>query len=114
MSHVVHTVPWYAEKTLVRGYDVGGKTGTAQIWDPKLNHGRGGWKANRYNHTFVGYIGRGTPELVIAVTIHEAKPLSIAQGNLPLAVESYELFRRLATDAMTMLDLPKPAARDDR
>ena len=75
MSHVVHTVPWYAEKTLVRGYDVGGKTGTAQIWDPKLNHGRGGWKANRYNHTFVGYIGRGTPELVIAVTIHEAKPL---------------------------------------
>jgi cell division protein FtsI/penicillin-binding protein 2 len=114
MSHVVHTVPWYAEKTLVRGYDVGGKTGTAQIWDPKLNHGRGGWKANRYNHTFVGYIGRGTPELVIAVTIHEAKPLSIAQGDLPLAVESYELFRRLATDAMTMLDLPKPAARDDR
>ena len=114
MSHVVHTVPWYAEKTLVRGYDVGGKTGTAQIWDPKLNHGRGGWKANRYNHTFVGYIGRGTPELVIAVTIHEAKPLSIAQGNLPLAVESYELFRRLATDAMTMLDLPRPAARDDR
>ena len=80
----------------------------------RLNHGRGGWKANRYNNTFVGYIGRGTPELVIAVTIHEAKPLSIAQGNLPLAVESYELFRRLATDAMTMLDLPKPAARDDR
>jgi cell division protein FtsI/penicillin-binding protein 2 len=114
MSHVVHTVPWYAEKTLVRGYDVGGKTGTAQIWDPKLNHGRGGWKANRYNNTFVGYIGRGTPELVVAVTIHEAKPLSIAQGNLPLAVESYELFRRLATDAMTMLDLPKPAAGADR
>jgi cell division protein FtsI/penicillin-binding protein 2 len=114
MSHVVHTVPWYAEKTLVRGYDIGGKTGTAQIWDPKLNHGRGGWKANRYNHTFVGYIGRGGPELVIAVTIHEPKPLVISQGNLPLAVESYELFRRIATDAMTMLDLPKPAVQGDR
>ena len=44
------------------------------------------------------------------MTIHEAKPLHIAQGNLPLAVESYELFRRLATDAMTTLDLPKPVA----
>jgi cell division protein FtsI/penicillin-binding protein 2 len=114
MSHVVHTVPWYAEKTLVKGYDIGGKTGTAQIWDPKLNHGRGGWKPNRFNHTFVGYIGRGGPELVIAVTIHEPRPLVISQGNLPLAVESYELFRRIATDAMTMLDLPKPAAQDDR
>jgi cell division protein FtsI/penicillin-binding protein 2 len=114
MGYVVHTVPWYADKTLVRGYDIGGKTGTAQIWDPKLNHGRGGWKPNRYNHTFVGYIGRGRPELVIAVTIHEPKPLVISQGNLPLAVESYELFRRIATDAMTMLDLPKPAAQGDR
>ncbi len=114
MGYVVHRVPWYADKTLVHGYEVGGKTGTAQIWDPKLRHGRGNWKPNRYNHTFVGYIGRNSPELVIAVTIHEAKPLHIAQGDLPLAVESYELFRRLATDAMTMLDLPEPAAQADR
>jgi cell division protein FtsI/penicillin-binding protein 2 len=111
MSHVVHTVPWYAEKTLVRGYDIGGKTGTAQIWDPKARHGRGGWKPDKYNYSFVGYIGRGAPELIIAVTIHEAKPLSIAQGDLPLAVESYELFRRIATDAMTTLDLSRPVAQ---
>ena len=64
-------------------------------------------KANRFNHTFVGFIGR-TPELVIAVTIREAKPLHISQGNLPLAVESYELFRRIAADFMNTLDLPKP------
>jgi cell division protein FtsI/penicillin-binding protein 2 len=108
MSHVVHTVPWYAQGTLVKGYSIGGKTGTAEIWDPKLNHGLGAWKPNRFNNTFVGYIGRGTPELVIAVTIREATPLHISQGNLPLAVESYELFRRIATDSMTMLDLPKP------
>jgi cell division protein FtsI/penicillin-binding protein 2 len=114
MSHVVHTVPWYAEKTLVRGYDIGGKTGTAQIWDPNANKGRGAWKANRYNYSFVGYIGRGTPELVVAVTIHEAKPLAISQGNLPLAVESYELFRRIATDAMTTLDLATPSTPSGR
>jgi cell division protein FtsI/penicillin-binding protein 2 len=114
MRHVVHTVPWYRDKTLVRGYDIGGKTGTAQIWDPTLNHGRGGWKPNRYNHSFVGFIGRGGPELIIAVTIHEPRPLRISQGNLPLAVESYELFRRIATDAMTTLDLPTSNGGGDR
>ncbi len=104
MSHVVHTVPWYRDKTLVPGYVVGGKTGTAQIWDPKLNDGLGAWKST-YNYSFVGYIGRDEPEVVVAVTIREAKPIRIAQGNLPLPVESYELFRRIATDAMTLLDL---------
>jgi cell division protein FtsI/penicillin-binding protein 2 len=114
MKYVVHTVPWYKAKTLVKGFEVGGKTGTAQIWDTKLNHGRGGWKPNRYNHSFIGFIGRGRPELIVAVTIHEPKPLFIAQGNLPLAVESYELFRRIATDAMTTLDLPKPIPQNER
>ncbi len=105
MSYVVHTVPWYAAKTLVKGYVIGGKTGTAEIWDPRLNHGRGGWKTNRFNNTFVGYIGRNAPDLVIAVEIHQGTPLVIRQGDLPLAVESYELFRRIATDSMKTLDL---------
>jgi len=108
MSYVVHRVPWYKAKTLVPHYVVGGKTGTAQIWDAAANHGRGAWKPV-YNHTFVGYIGRDRPQLVIAVTIREAQPLHISQGNLPLAVESYELFRRIATDAMRTLDLPTPS-----
>jgi cell division protein FtsI/penicillin-binding protein 2 len=106
LGYVVHTVPWYRAKTLVPHYVVGGKTGTAQIWDATANHGRGAWKPI-YNHTFVGYIGRDRPQLIISVTIREAKPLHISQGNLPLAVESYELFRRIATDAMGTLDLPR-------
>jgi cell division protein FtsI/penicillin-binding protein 2 len=105
MSYVVRRVPWYRTKTLVPNHVVGGKTGTAQIWDPKANRGRGAWKPV-YNHTFVGYIGRDRPQLIIAVTIREAQPLHVSQGNLPLAVESYELFRRIATDAMKTLDLP--------
>jgi len=106
LGYVVHTVPWYRAKTLVPHYVVGGKTGTAQIWDPKANHGRGAWKPI-YNHTFVGFIGRDKPQLIISVTIREAQPLHVSQGNLPLAVESYELFRRIATDAMATLDLPR-------
>ena len=105
MTYIVHTVPWYSAKTLIKGYVVGGKTGTAQIWDPTAQHGHGGWMTSRYNNTFVGYVGRNAPDLVIVVEIHEGKPLVIKQGDLPLAVESYELFRRIATDSMTMLDL---------
>jgi cell division protein FtsI/penicillin-binding protein 2 len=108
LGYVVHTVPWYRAKTLVPHFVVGGKTGTAQIWDPKARHGLGGWKPI-YNYTFVGYIGRDKPQLIISVTIREAQPLHISQGNLPLAVESYELFRRIATDAMGTLDLPRSA-----
>ena len=105
MAHVLNTVPWYRDKTLVPHLAMGGKTGTAQIWDPKANHGRGAWKKT-YNYSFIGYVGKDRPQLVIAVTIHEARPLHVSQGNLPLAVESYELYRRIATDAMATLDLP--------
>ena len=73
MNHVVTTVPFYKNRTLVQGYDVGGKTGTAQIWDPKANHGHGAWKVDLFNYSFVGYIGRqkGVPDLVVAVRIEE-------------------------------------------
>jgi cell division protein FtsI (penicillin-binding protein 3) len=108
MSHVIHTVPWYRDNTLVPGLVMGGKTGTAQIWDPKLNHGRGGWKST-FNYSFVGYVGHDRPQLVVAITIREAQPTVVAQGFLPLPIESYELFRRVATDAMSTLDLPKPS-----
>jgi len=89
----------------VPGYVMGGKTGTAQIWDPKANHGHGAWKAT-YNYSFVGYVGKDRPQLVVAITIREAKPTVVAQGFLPLPVESYELFRRGGGGGVGVLDLP--------
>jgi cell division protein FtsI/penicillin-binding protein 2 len=107
MNHVVTTVPFYKSRTLVPGYDVGGKTGTAQIWDPTARGGRGGWKVNLFNYSFIGYIARerGVPDLVVAIRIEEGKPTVVRVGQLEMPVMSFELFRRIATDAITTPDL---------
>lgn len=107
MRHVITEVPFYRDRTLVPGYDVGGKTGTAQIWDPKANRGRGAWKVNLFNYSFVGYIGRqvGNPELVVAIQIEEGTPTVARVGQIEMPVMSFELFRRIATDAITTADL---------
>jgi len=103
MRHVVTEVPFYRDRTLIKGYDVGGKTGTAQIWDPTARGGRGDWKHNLFNYSFVGYIGReaGVPDLVVAVRINEGTPSIARVGQLEMPVMSFELFRRIATDAIT-------------
>jgi cell division protein FtsI/penicillin-binding protein 2 len=103
MNHVVTTVPFYRGRTLIKGFDVGGKTGTAQIWDSTLNKGRGAWKHNIFNYSFIGYIGRqtGKPDLVVAIRIEEGTPTVAKLGQLEMPVMSFELFRRIAHDAIT-------------
>ena len=98
MEHVLKS-EWYAPYSKVPGYWVGGKTGTAQVWDAE--HKR--WAPNLYNFSCVGFIGRreGHPDLVVAVRISEAHPGRNAQGQLILPVVSTELFRRVATDAVS-------------
>jgi cell division protein FtsI (penicillin-binding protein 3) len=107
LDHVVEEVPFYRDRTKVPGYFVGGKTGTAQIWDSTANAGKGAWKHNLFNYSFVGYIARepGVPDLVIAVRIEEGTPTVARVGQLEMPVMSFELFRRIATNAITTPDL---------
>ena len=107
MQHVIAIVPFYHDRTIVPGYDVGGKTGTAQIWDPRANGGHGAWKRNLFNYSFIGYIGRdlGIPDLVVAIQIEEGTPTVARVGHLEMPVMSFELFRRIATDGITTPDL---------
>ena len=103
MDHVVQEVDFYRDRTLVPGYHVGGKTGTAQSRDAKAKD----WKQNLFNYSFVGYISReaGTRDLVVAVRIEEGRPTIARLGHLEMPVMSFELFRRIATNAVTTPDL---------
>ena len=103
MAHVIATVPFYHDRTIVPGYEVGGKTGTAQIWDAK----KGRWKVNLFNYSFIGYIARqsGRPDLVVAIRIEEGTPTIARVGQLEMPVMSFELFRRIATNAIETPDL---------
>ena len=106
MAHVVTAVPSYAQATYMPGYYVGGKTGTAQIWDPALNKGKGDWMTDIYNYSFYGWVGHSSPDLTIGVVIYQGTPTKISQGVLAMPTQSTELFRRVATDAVIGLHIP--------
>jgi len=107
MIHVVEAGPHYAAETLIPDYVVGGKTGTAQIWDQQA----GDWMADTYNHTFVGFVGSDKPEALILVRIHDTEPHVKRNWGMTLEMSSNELFRRVAVDTIEALDIP-PLAPD--
>jgi cell division protein FtsI (penicillin-binding protein 3) len=110
MVHVVSDVDQHSRDTLVPGYLVGGKTGTAQIWDAAS----GGWLPDVYNHTFGGFIGREEPEVVIIVRIAEAEPTVRKSWGWALEMSTNELFKRIAQDTVDVLDMaPATAPADD-
>jgi len=99
LLHHVMTIPWYKPLATAPGYWLGAKTGTAQVWDAK--HHR--WFSNTYNFSAVGFIARTPehPDLVVAVQIHNGRPGRNAKTQIIVPVASTELFRRIATDAIT-------------
>jgi len=64
MEYVVqqHEIDGFPYLNFPSNYMVGGKTGTAQIAQPG-----GGYYANKYNGTYVGFVGGDKPQYVIVV-----------------------------------------------
>ncbi len=112
MVHVVEAGPHYAEETLIPNYVVGGKTGTAQIWDQRA----GDWMPDTYNHSFVGFVGGDKPEAVILVRIHDTEPTVQKKWGKTLEMTSNALFRRVAQDVISVMEIPpvgsEPATSD--
>ncbi len=61
-NNALHINEGYSYLNFGPNYIVGGKTGTAQIADPQ-----GGYLANKYNGTYMGFIGGDTPQYAIVV-----------------------------------------------
>ncbi len=99
--HVTASVPWYAAGSLIHGYNVGGKTGTAQVWDAA----KGSYSYNLFNFTFCGYVGTSAPGAVIVVHLGETTPKAVRPGDLELPITSYQLFRRIAMDTVSALGI---------
>ncbi len=59
---------FYGLPNLRSEYAVGGKTGTAQISKPG-----GGYYSDRFNGTFIGYVGGDRPQYVIVVRVNDPK-----------------------------------------
>jgi len=103
LTHVTGSLPWYAEGSLIPGYEIGGKTGTGQIWDSD----RGMWKEKRFNHSFAGFVGGRKQEYVIVVRLEEPVPKYVKQGKIPLRIESYELYQMVARATIKQLGMKK-------
>jgi hypothetical protein len=93
------------------GYSNGGKSGTAQIWLKEADGGKGGWDSDHFNFTFVGWVGKDSPEYVIAISIRRGTPVVQRQGVILNRIESFELFRRVAQDLISVYNIP-PAIAD--
>jgi cell division protein FtsI (penicillin-binding protein 3) len=82
----------------IPGYQVAGKTGTALIPNPS-----GGYYANRYIASFIGFLPAGDPRVVVAAILDE--PSTVYGG-----VAAAPLFQQVARYAIQRLGIPTAPA----
>ncbi|WP_158217549.1 penicillin-binding protein [Lottiidibacillus patelloidae] len=72
-----------AKSYYLEGYQVAGKTGTAQIPDPATGHYLTGWGNNIYS--FLGFAPKDDPKLIVYVAVDRPKINSTQSGSLPVS-----------------------------
>jgi cell division protein FtsI (penicillin-binding protein 3) len=80
------------------GYTVGGKTGSAQIFDFAARH-----YTHSYNGSFMGIAPLTNPQIVVVVTLNGTHGGEAGFGGIVAA----PVFRVVATEALRVLDVPK-------
>lgn len=81
----------------IAGYTVGGKTGSAQIFDYATRH-----YTHTYNGSFMGIAPLTNPAVVVVVTLNGTHGTSGFGGAAAAPV-----FKAVATEALRILDVPK-------
>lgn len=80
------------------GYSVGGKTGSAQIFDMATRR----YSHNTYNGSFVGFAPLTNPAIVVVVTLNGTHGAAGFGG-----AAAAPLFHAVATEALRMFDVPR-------
>ncbi|MBK1643362.1 cell division protein [Thiocapsa imhoffii] len=85
-----------AERAMIPGYRVAGKTGTA-----KKSSGRSGYGGGRYQAVFAGFAPAGEPRLVMVVMIDEPRGKAYYGGQVAAPV-----FQKVMEGALRLFNLP--------
>jgi cell division protein FtsI/penicillin-binding protein 2 len=83
------------DKARIKGYDVAGKTGTAQIPD-----GKGGYVEGEYIHSFVGFAPANNPRFVVLLKIERPRGITFASDSLS------PTFRDISAYILNYLNIP--------
>lgn len=91
-----------ALEAAVDGNSVAGKTGTAQIIDPRTKR----YSKDRYIGSFVGFVPADNPKLAMIVVINEPK------GKIYGGAVAGPVFRKTANEALSYLSVPRDDSRE--
>jgi len=92
---LVNVVDRGFDKARITGYDVAGKTGTAQIPD-----GKGGYLENEFIHDFLGFAPAYNPKFVVLVRMDKPQGIKFAADSLS------PTFREIASFLLNYYNIP--------
>ena len=88
----------------IDGNEVAGKTGTAQLFDPKTKR----YSKDKYVSSFVGFVPADDPRIAMIVVIHEPK------GGTYGGLVAGPVFKRIANESLSYLSVPRDDSAERR